>query len=579
MNIKYNTRKSVFWFIKNFVSTCLVIGIVAGLFLSSCEEHLEEEIFSEYDAKTFFADPSSVEQGVIGIYDQLSSFSLYARGYILYFDTGTDQDRFYNQNDGKDDDQLANYQIFETNSWVGDAWAGFYNGINRANLVIDNVVPLRDEIASVSNPTSNQLDDLSEYNNLLGDAYFLRAFFYFQLVKNWGDVPLRLNSNVSLEDINVERSPSVEVYEQIETDMLLAIDLLPLPSAVKSPGRISRTAARGILSRIYLNWAGHPLEDVTKFESAAEQSMAIVNSGQHSLNSTIEPLDIGAPYNHAFPEIFKNLAENVYDLSESMWEVHFSFPADATDDAGIVGTWHGVTQDTNSSYKRGAPRRYPLPTFLASFEADDSLRRDWSISQFKIDKNDQFVPETDELEYGVGKFRRYLMPTIADNNNNDAMNWPVIRYADVLLMLAESINETIENGGTLPTGATIGTAYDAINQVRRRARALDPNTPDAGVDLVGGAGATFRQQIRDERSWELCFENQRKADLIRWGILVETVRQTGADMQAAGFTKVEDYLPSSTIQDHHVLLPIPYGAEISQNKAILNSDPTNNGYR
>ena len=265
-----------------------------------------------------------------------------------------------------------------------------------------------------------------------------------------------------------------------------------------------------------------------------------------------------------------------------MFEIHFSRAAGITsNDDSRIGSWYGVLTHQNSKYNRGAPRAYALPTFYESFDPQDHLRRDWSVSVFKINDKSEFVPVKDTRTYGMAKFRRYLMNPISEDKNDDGMNWPVLRYADVLLMFAESVNETLENGGTLPNGATVNMAYDAINQVKRRARALDINTPDAGVDLAGGSGDVFRQAIRQERSWELCFEGVRRPDLIRWGNYIETVRQTGVDLtnlNPAGFDTARHYFPAATIQDHHVLHPIPL-IEISQNPDILNTDPSNNGYR
>ena len=189
-----------------------------------------------------------------------------------------------------------------------------------------------------------------------------------------------------------------------------------------------------------------------------------------------------------------------------MWEINFAIVGSSTDNSSIIGVWHGVRSDDNSSFSRGAPRRVANPNFFNSFEADDTARRDWSIAQFGIDANDDFRALADPLDYTTGKFRRYLLPSISPSRNQDGMNWPVIRYADVLLMLAESTNEALENGATLPAGVSLQTAYDAINQVRRRARMKDPNTVDVTIDLTGGSGDTFRQQIRNERAWELCFE-------------------------------------------------------------------------
>ncbi|MDO5980038.1 RagB/SusD family nutrient uptake outer membrane protein [Flavivirga spongiicola] len=567
--------KNTYWLTQiNQQYKFVLCAIILGLLSVSCEKELEEEVFSAFTGDNFYTDVASAELGLFGVYDVLGTEDLYGRGYLLYYHTSTDQERYWRQGRGQDDDLLSNYQIQESNAWVGRVWSRFYDGINRVNLLIDRVIPLRDQAEE------NQItSDLDAYNTVLGDAYFLRAFMYFQLVKNWGDVPLRLESDITLADLQIERSPKVNVYQQIESDMLKAIPLLPNASQVSTPGRINKGAAQAILARIYLTWAGHPIQDTSKYEKAAEQAWAVISSGEHELNSVIENPAVGAPFDHPFPEVFKNLSENVYDLKESMWEIHFSYIGDDRFDASTVGVWHGITQHTRSTFKRGAPRRHPLPTFLASFEADDTARRDWSIAQFEINSSDNFIAETNELTYGVGKFRRYLIPTLSPNNNYDVMNWPIVRYADVLLMLAESVNETLENGGALPGGISLSSAYDAINQVRRRARMLDPNSPDVSVDLTGGAGETFRQQIRNERSWELCFENQRRPDLVRWGILEETVRQAGVDLAADGVDVAADYFPAAEVQSKHVLFPIPFAAEISQNPAILNTDPTNNGYR
>jgi len=557
-----------------------IVILMLGLVSTSCEDLLEEEVYSSFTADDFYKDAESAKLGLFGVYDILASDPLYARGYLLYFHTGTDQERYWRQNRGLDDDLLANYQIMENNDWIGKAWSSFYKGIYRDNLLIERVTALRDNLAKKSSLTTQEVSDLASYNNTLGDAHFLRAFMYFQLVKNWGDVPLRLTSNISLEALKIERSPKEEVYAQIEVDMLKAIDLLPAASNVESPARISKGAAQGILARIYLNWAGSPINDVAKFEKATEQAWAAVSSGNFELNGTIEQLTVGAPFNHPFPDVFKNLATNVFDYKESMWEIHFSYVGENYTDASTLGAWHGVTQHTSSSFKRGAPRRYSLPTFYDSFDDDDEVRRDYSIAQFEIKRDDEFVSvKRSSLKWGAGKFRRYLINPLSPNNNYDVINWPVIRYADVLLMLAEGINETIEHGGMLPAGTSIETAYDAINQVRRRARMLPIYAADSSIDLAGSGGATFRQEIRDERGWELCSENLRRPDLIRWGILVETVKQTRAHMTAAGYTKDYDYFPGINIEDKHVLLPIPFGAEISQNPDVLNTDPSNNGYR
>ena len=541
------------------------------LLFCSCEKELKEVVYSDFTTSDFFKDVKSAEQALWGVYEVLAWDKLYGQHSLLYM-PGNDTERFARQDRGNPDDMLANYQIYEDNRYVGTIWQALYTGINRANVVIDKVKTLRDK-------TSVEADQKA-LDLVIGEARFLRGFMYFQLVRNWGDVPLKLSSVVVLDDLQSQRTPKESVYQQIEKDLLAAIEVLPEASKVSNAAKINKGAARGILARIYLSWAGFPVQDTSKFAKAAEQALAVVNSGEHALNPKIEKLSIGAPFDQPFPQVFKNLADKVYDLKESMWEIHFSFGIGTRFDASTVGIWHGIIQDTRSKYKRGDPRRYALPTFYDSFEVDDTLRRDWSISQFKIDKDDQFVAEDrNRLRWGVGKFRRYLIQNPSPDNNFDVMNWPVIRYADVLLMLAESINETSANGGTLPKGATMDKAYEATNRVRRRARNLDPNLPNPTVDLKGGGGSDFRQQIRNERKWELCFENQRRHDLIRWGNLVEAIKATGEAMAKAKYTWPHAYFPAKNIEDKHVLLPIPFAAEISQNPDILKTDASNNGYR
>lgn len=551
----------------------MIIVLSASICCISCEDILEEEAFTTFVGDSFFKDVGSAELAMIGVYNALSSGDLYASNYVIAFHTGTDIDRYYRQGVGNPSDLLANYEIQEFNKDIGRVWAALYRGVSRANIAIDGITQLRDQAASEGDHR------VEIYDNFLGDVYFLRAFFYFQLVKNWGDVPLRLSASVSLDELSIERSPKEEVYLQIEADMLKAISLLPTASNVRNKGRINKGAARGILARIYLHWAGNPINDTTKYINAVEQAWAVVSSGEHALNPVVERPSIGAPFDHPFPEVFANYAYGVFDLKESMWEVHFSFIGNNAQNGSTIGTWFGVKQSTKSSYKRGTPRRYSLPTFYNSFEEGDSLRRDWSISQFEINNRDRFVPIKNELVFGIGKFRRYLIPSLSTTNNVDKMNWPVIRYADVLLMLAEGINEVLDKGGSLPAGVTMETAYESINQVRRRARIKNPLSPNVEIDLSGLSHGELRSQIRKERAWELCFENLRKPDLIRWGVLVSTVRETGKKMQALGYKLEKVYRPYLYIKPIHVQLPIPFAEEISQNPAVLNTDPSNNGYR
>lgn len=549
--------------------------LMLSLAVFSCDDLLEEEVYDAFTGDGFFTSVESAELGLFGIYDILSDRMMYGQDYLLYFQQGSDHTRHWRTKRGNDDDKLCNYEILETNSKIGNVWKTLYNGVYRTNLVIDQVTLLRD------GATNN--NELASYNNILGDAHFLRGFLYFQLVRNWGDVPIKLSSEVTLQDLKSERDPQADVYSQIEKDILLAISLLPDAPNVKSNGRINKGAAQGIMARIYLHWAGFPVKDTSKFQEAAKLSLAVIQSGYHGLNFNINKLTIGnEPFLDYFPEVFHNLADAVYDSTESMWEIHFAMPAIDTGDGSVLSAWNGILSATSSTYRRGGPRWYSLPSFYDSFAVNDSLRRDWSIATFEIRSDDEFrlLPrdQSNAPKWGVGKYRRYLQPvTSSTNKNYESMNWPVLRYADVLLMYAESVNETTLNGGSLPAGASLAGAYDAVNQVRRRA--MNKFSENADIDIAGSGGEEFREQIRDERGWELCFEKIRKPDLIRWGILGNKIAETDAAMTLLGYTSEDSYYQADTFQPKNVLLPIPFAAEISQNPDILNTDPTNNGYR
>lgn len=549
--------------------------LMLALTVFSCDDLLEEDVYDAFTGDGFFTSVVSAELGLFGIYDALGSDRLYGRDYLLYYQQGSDQARHWRTKRGNPDDKLCNYEFLESNSILGNTWRALYNAVHRSNLVIDQVTLLRD--------AATDINDLASYNNILGDAHFLRGFLYFQLVRNWGDVPLKLSSDVTLQDLKSERDPQAAVYNQIEADILLAISLLPDAPNVKSNSRISKGAAQGIMARIYLSWAGFPVNDTSKFQEAAKQSLAVIQGGFHGLKLGINKLTVGnEPFLDYFPEVYHDLADDTRDPTESMWEIHFAIPSEDRGDASVVGGWHGITSATNSTYRRADPRWFSTPTFYNSFAVNDSLRRDWSITTFQIQTNDLFVPIVTTGDrapkWGVGKFRRYLMsPTSSSNKNYDTMNWPILRFADVLLMYAEGVNETMLNGGTLPPGASLAGAYDAVNQVRRRA--MGKFSDNAEIDIAGSGGTEFRQQIRDERAWELCFEKIRKPDLIRWGILGDKIAETDAALTSLGMTAEDAYYQADNFEPKHVLYPIPFAAEISQNPDILNTDPSNNGYR
>ena len=583
---KNKTKKTL----KSLQLKAKLLVIFSALVLLSCEDRLGEEVYSVYYAENFYNDVSTAELGMWGVYDVLGTKDTYGENYTFYMQGSTDESRHWRHDFNEARDLLANYDQKQGNLILSTVWFKFYEGVARANDVIDQVTVLRDKLQTKEFPSKEEQETLDGYNNVLGDTHFLRAFIYFQLTKTWGDVPLRLHNPTSFEDIAIQRAPQLEVYEQIEEDFLTAISLLPEAPFVKNEMRISKSAAKGILARFYLKWAGKPLEDTTKFAKAAEQTNDIIKGGIHSLNTVVAKTGFGGEeFDKPFPQVFKNYSDKVFDYKESMFEIHFKVIGTYNPDGGAIGSLYGVNSKTGSFASRSATRTIPLPTFWESFEEGD-LRKDWSIVNFEIQADNTFldVGNFTSKKLGIGKFRRYLISGVENtvNMNDEEMSWPVLRYADVLLMFAESVNETIIHGGVLPAGVTRSEAYDAVNEIRARAY----GSSDENLTVKDYEG--FKEQIEQERSWELCFEGVRRNDLIRWGKLIKTVRDTG-DLLHAGaedetyykFNRNADgiyeihseYTPARNIKDHHVLQPIPL-TEISQNPLIMITDPTNNGF-
>jgi tetratricopeptide (TPR) repeat protein len=363
--------------------------------------------------------------------------------------------------DGQETQDMANFVTATDNQGVLDLWRGPWPGILRCNLLLEQVPGL----------------DISENikNRSLGEAYFLRAHYYFILVRYFGDVPLVLVPQEPGDDFRPFRTDKAEVYEQIISDLENAIELLPLKSsyAANDIGRASKGAASGILAKVYLtlgNW------------SKVIELCESISSMGYDLN----------------PNYADNFNPAAGNSIEALFEVQY-----ASD--GGYNFWSNENQASWTSTFMG-PRgsgmvaggwgwNQPTQEFIDAYEAGD-LRRDVTIL---YDGCPEFNGMTYQSSYSFTGYnvRKFLVPTsISASYDNSPMNFPVLRYADVLLMYAEALNES---------GRT-AEAVTPLNRVRER----------AGLDNISGLSqADFREAVLNERRMELAFEGQRWFDLIR----------------------------------------------------------------
>lgn len=474
---------------KNIARIPLLI-LALSLLTMSCEDILTEEPVSFLTPGTFPANEKDAVAATNAAYSRLYS------SIISFYYAFTPSDIAYQ---GRHNMRPVSYFV-NLNSLNGDAvvmWQKNYEGITRANTVIE-LVPNVD--------MNRELRD-----RLVAEAKFLRAFYYFELVRVYGGVPIidRILSGPD-ELIGVTRNTVDEVYTLIVQDLTDAVASLPNVYPDSEKGRATKWAAATMLAKVHMTRQN--------FAAANDLLQQVIDSGEFGLVADYASL-FGEPSEHKlFPDKNGNLVnENIFDIQ---WK--------QDERADFVQNWVGSRDlQVGGTISLGGGWENMLPTrdLLAMFEEGD-LRQ--SISYVtEINGNELTSPLTPGAGPITGKYLN--AGGVSPKTNNGGQNTYLYRYADVLLLRAEAENEV--NGPT--------NAFSFINQVRDR----------AGLPGLSGLDQeALRQAIRKERATELSFEGHRKYDLLRWGIFVNTIRNT---------TEPNMEIPRNNIQEFHVLMPVP----------------------
>ena len=511
----------------------------------------------EIEKSKYMNSASEAETVLLGVYENMTKDHMYGYHLSLYFTLGTDEAKV-------EGSSLNSWRAMPNNSYspteaqVQQTWAALYNAIYDANDFIEGLS------VAVKNFTSDSEKNLAAI--YMAEARALRAQFYFELVRWYGNIVLMKSTDESLKHPStfVQSSPQ-DVYEFIESDLLYAIDILPYASddAYRSNNafRISKGAALGLLAKVYATWAGYPVRDESKWEKAASTAKILVESGKHGLLDN-------------FDQLWKNSCNSVWDPTESLFEVSFYAPVSTGNDpVGRIGKWNGTTaEDGSGDYIRIAANWKVLPSFLVNWKDNDKdLRWAASFADYKYTKSGKVYLSADNpfvsamaegAKESVRKaYNNALTPAKWDLNkhatnhfadaNFSTVNWYLLRYSDILLLYAEALNEWQKT----PTAE----AYAAVNMVRRRGFGLPVNQTSSVADLETGLSyEAFQQAVQDERAHELCFEGHRRQDLVRWGKYYSAIQQAARDLanwheQAPSLYLLADY----TVEGKHELLPIP----------------------
>jgi hypothetical protein len=520
-----------------------IVLIALGVLTVSCNKFLDTKPADTVTPENYYKNANDLNRALAAVYDRLGDLRVYGGGALVGYFCFSDE--FYIK--GQTSGYLSN-TIDAGTLEVNRCWEALYVGIERANMLLGHL-----DGADVT-------DDFR--NEVKGQALFLRGYYYFLLVDLFGGVPLKLSYTATSTEPALPRTPVAQVYEQIIKDMKEAEGLVKPITAYNYNGRVSKTAVQGILAKVYLTMAGYPLRDEAKYVNARAYADSVMKSGLHELNSS-------------YQQIFINQSQDIYDIKEDLWEVEFYGNSKETiKEGGYLGSWIGITCP-NIDTGFGYDYIHTTGKLFKSY-ANNDVRRDWSIATFRFVANTSpSTPATPVTrtawtatqiyERSAGKWRReYELVRPRDQNYTPA-NFPLLRYADVLLMYAEADNQV--------SGAPTAAAYEAINKVRRRAFGKPVNTPDASIDLKSLGQGAFLDSVKVERFRELAFEGVRKHDLIRWGTYVSTMQALVIDYRATmPAALVEPAVGEATrVTARSILFPIP-NSEIAVNPYLKQNE-------
>lgn len=438
--------------------------IAAGLLMMSfgCEKYLDKAPLDSINTANYYQTKDDAINAINGAYQPLQWPKLYnLRMWTTDIMAGNSVTGAGGGTDGIETQDLSNFVTTTDNAAALDIWRGPAPGILRCNLVLENV------------PAMNI--DGALKNRILGEAKFLRASYYFILVQLFGDVPLITKAQVPGDDLRPPRTSKDDVYKLIVGDFNDAIVLLPAKETYTGSdvGRASKGAAIGMLAKVYLT-----LGDYQKTVDLCQQ----VDGMGYALNDN---------YADNFNPSTKNSKESLFEI-QYYGKTKYSF-WDNENQASWVSTFMGPR---NSNFVGGGYGwDQPTEEFVSGYEANDK-RKDQTILYEGCPDFDgkKYLASYSTTGYNV---RKFLVPlsVSADYDTNPA-DFPVLRYADILLMEAEALNE-------------LGKTTDAqvpLNKVRKR----------AGLsDVTGLAKDAFRDKVLHERRLELAFEGQRWFDMIR----------------------------------------------------------------
>ena len=531
---------------KNMNYKCLLMVPVAivTLTLGSCNKYLDYKSPSNLSLAETFEDVNYTNSQVVGIYTDLTGPSGYGRQLSIYFPLGSDEFTYKSSSsfDPSATYAIANFGAGKESTVLYNVMVQLYNGIERANIACKYIPASK----LYNNGTAAQKQALAMY---YGEALTLRAQFYYELIRHWGDVPasfIPAADRPSNFSGNVNRDST---YDRILSDLKLAEDLVPWRDAIPTYGdfRITKGAIKGLRARIALARGGYSLRNDTRrmerradyltyYKIAFDECLDIINSGKHGLNPVYE-------------NIFKSLHTSTRydDTYELMFEVAMFGQVNDSN----LGSLNGLNFVGTPSWGTDGGDLAAVPTYFYEFDTlGIDSRREVTLSYFKVQTdatkthNQKIV--TGAASMNIGKFRKSWTGFNASITSTYGINWPIIRYADVLLMYAEAANELQDFSGSI-------SPLSALQKVQQRAYGSNP-IPTTPTDHDG-----FFNAIVKERLLEFGGEGIRKYDLIRWNLLDTKIAETKKKIAQFAIGSPTDGNPYSNYPDYVYAVDTAFG--------------------
>jgi len=481
---------------------------LGSMMMSSCD--MDAPTQSSVDAQTVSSIYELAEQAVMGINLSFCETNSYRGRFLPYYGVNTDVEWINSNGDeAKWPDEskydLAMYNATATNAQMNtenNAYAKFYEGIERANMVIKSMRENAD------------LED-EKMQQLLGELLTMRALIYMDLIKGWGDVPYRFEP-ISSETLYLGRTDRDVIYKKLLDDLYEAENLCAWPndlSITKTTERVNKAFVKGLRARVALYAGGYSQRADGKVRLSNNPELAPEKMDSIAYHECMDVINSKKCTLGSFKENFVNLCKDkTVAGGESLYELPFS------ETRGRVLYTFGIKHQEKDQYTQQAQggATGPVPTLFYDYDVDD-VRRDITCAPYRWSKEKTSVQELWAAQsWCFGKLRYEWMDRLITNTNDDGVNWQFMRLADVYLMAAEAANELY--------GPTEG--WKHMEPIVRRAF---PTNSEKVKDLQKKYTASkeaFFEGIVEQRAFEFAGEMLRKADLIRWNLLKTKLDET-----------------------------------------------------